>query len=425
MPDTVTEAYRDQMWSLVGVLPGLDGVRERALTKFSAAGLPSAKDEDWRYSDLRDLRASVFASTEKPTAPITLPPAIGEPAARLVFVNGLYNEELSDLGDLWQAASVRPLANHLMANMERATEISITDDGVGFLNTALLRDGLVLSIPAGIEIDEPVEIVHVMSGASKTAAHVRHLIELGEGASITLLEHFVGDDHNYWCNSVMQARVAEGATLHHIRLQEEGAAAIHTAKAFVNVGAGGNYTTCNISLGGDVARFEAHVRLLVDDATAFVDGIALASAGQSHDMYAHVDHRMPETTSDQVFRTVAAPRGKTSFQGKITVAKGAQKTIADQSFKALLLDRTAEANAKPELEIFADDVKCSHGATIGELDQKALFYLISRGIDPVTARQMLIDAFMDDALLRIQDEAIGDYVRERIANWMKSQASEE
>ena len=418
MPDTITKTYRDQVSSLVGIMPGLDGVREYAITKFDETGFPTTRHENWRYSDVKALRASAFAAASKVKEPTALPDAITETAARLVFINGLYCEDLSDLGDVWQAVSIRPLANHLMANFDRADDLISGDDAVSCLNTALMRDGLVLSIPAGVEIDEPIEILNIMTDAEGAAAHMRHLIELGEGAKATILERFIGDESAYWVNSVLQARVSEGASLSHYRLQEEGAHSVHTAKTFVNVGAEGRYNACNISLGGTTARFEAHVRLLVDGAHANIDGVALTGTGQSHDMLTHIDHRMPQTTSDQVYRTIADARGKSAFQGKVTVAKDAQLSNADQSFKALLLDRTAEANSKPELEIFADDVKCSHGATIGELDEKALFYLTSRGIDPATARQMLVAAFTDDALLSITDDTLSDAVRSRINAWM-------
>ncbi len=424
MPDAIIDAYRDQLWGLIGTLPGLDGVRERALNKFASAGFPSTRHEDWRYSDIKTLRTTPFDQMAAPMQAPDLPAPLTDVAARLVFVNGRFQESLSDMGDLLQAASVRPLANHLMANAERVDELNLGSDSINLLNTALMRDGFVLSIPAGIEIDEAIEIVHVSAGADHAAAHVRHLVEMGEGASATLLERFVGDDSAYWVNSLLQARVTEGATLTHIRMQEEGPAATHTATAIVSVGAGGNYHATNISLGSNLSRFEARVRLLADEANATVDGVALAGTGESHDMLVHVDHRMPNTTSDQVFRTVADARGKTSFQGKVTVAAGAQQVNADQSFKALLLDRTAEANAKPELEIFADDVKCSHGATVGELDDKALFYLTSRGIDPATARQMLVEAFSDEAFARTGNESLADSIRARVGQWMQNHTLE-
>jgi Fe-S cluster assembly protein SufD len=394
MQNELMAGYEAQADTLKGTVPGTDGLRVQALSDFGGRGFPTAKAEDWRYSDLKALRARVYglATAAKVDA---LPDALTATAARFVFVNGHYAEHLSDMGDLWQAAAVRPLANHFMSNPDRVDELVRGKDAVALLNTALLRDGIVISVPAGIEIDEPVEILHVMTDADGKAAHLRHVIELGEGAKLSVVERFIGDGTSYWSNVILQARVTEGATLEHVRLQEEGANALHTAKAYVSVDAEGRYHASQLSLGGKLARFEAHVRLLGEEADATVDGVALAATGQSHDTLTHVSHVVPAATSDQVFRTVADARGKSAFQGKVTVEKDAQQTNADQSFKALLFDRTGEANAKPELEIFADDVKCSHGATVGELDKKALFYLTSRGIDPVTARQMLVEALTE------------------------------
>ena len=418
MPDDLRAGYEKQMDSLLGTLPGTDYLRAQAIRAFGDQGFPAAKDENWRYSDIRSLKASVFSLAGSPAAAPTVPAALTEASARFVFVNGRYEEELSDMGDLWQAASIRPLANHFMSNAERAGELVCSGDAPTLLNTALMRDGIVLQIPAGIEIDDPIEIIHIMTDAAGAAAHTRHVIELGEGAAALIVERFIGDGSASWTNTLLQARVSEGASLRHVRLQEEGENAFHTAAAFVNVGAEGRYDCCNLSLGGRVARFEAHVKLMLDQSSAHIDGVALAATGQSHDTLTHISHNMPHTTSDQVFRTVADSRGKTSFQGKVTVAKDAQKVEADQSFKALVFDRTAEANAKPELEIFADDVKCSHGATVGDLDEKAIFYLTSRGIDPATARQMLVEAFTSQALERVGNDDIKATMMDKINAWM-------
>ena len=422
MQNELMTGYEAQATALKGTVPGTDALRTQALHDFGTRGFPTGKSEDWRYSDLKGLRSQVFSlATPSDTLP-EIAPALGVTAARFVFANGRYMERLSDMGDLWQAASIRPLANHFMSSTDRVGELVRGTDAPTLLNTALLRDGMVLSVPAGVEIDEPVEIIHVMTNAAGQAAHLRHVIELGEGAKLSVIERYIGDDSGYWTNVVLQARIAEGAKLEHLRLQEEGASAFHTGKSFVNVDTEGSYVCTSLSLGSKTARFEAHVRLLGEEAHATIDGVALAATGQSHDTLTHVSHVVPAATSDQIFRTVADSRGKTSFQGKVTVEKDAQQTAADQSFKALVFDRTGEANAKPELEIFADDVKCSHGATVGELDHKAIFYLTSRGIDPITARQMLVEAFTADALEHISAEDVKTTITDRINDWMQARA---
>ncbi len=417
MNEQVISGYKSQSLGLHGTIPGADQLREKAFSNFEAQGFPTKKSEDWRYSDMRQFHKQAYGLVDHAAKP-ELPDMLGETAARFVFINGRYSEDLSDLGDLWQAISIRPLANHFMSNEYRVNELITGTDAVSCLNTAMLRDGLVLSVPAGVEIDDPIEIVHVMSDASNQAAHVRHVVELGEYAAVSVIERFIGDDSAYWTNSVLQARVTEGAKLRHIRVQEDGANAVHTAKSYINLDGGSEYICTNVALGGKMSRFDAEVRILVDGAKAIVNGVALAGSGQSHDMHVHISHIAPHSSSDQVFRTVADSHGKTSFQGKITVAKDAQRTLADQSFKALIFDKTAEANAKPELEILADDVKCSHGATVGQLDDKAIFYLTSRGIDPETARQMLVAAFTAEALEKIEFDDIKEALSGRIATWM-------
>ncbi|MFC3052197.1 Fe-S cluster assembly protein SufD [Kordiimonas pumila] len=422
MDQHIIEGYKTQLDSLLGTVPGTDPLRLSAMKEFADKAFPTAKTENWRYSDIRSLNKDLYALAQPAPETPDLPDALSEVAARFVFVNGRYDETLSDLGDLWQAMPIRSLSNHFMSNPDRAGELVRGIDSVSLLNTALLRDGMVFSIPTGVEIDDPIEIIHIMTGTDKSAGHVRHVVELGEQASATIVEHFIGTDAHYWTNSLLQARVNEGAKLRHIHLQEEGKNAIHTAKAFVYLGAEADYQGTSIALGGKTSRFEVHARILADGAHAAINGVALAATGQSHDMLTQVEHTVPNATSDQVFRTVADSQGKTSFQGKIIVAKDAQKTEANQSFKALVFDKTAEANAKPELEILADDVKCSHGATVGQLDEKAIFYLTSRGIDPVTARQMLVEAFTTDALTTVGNADIEAALMARITGWMSARA---
>jgi Fe-S cluster assembly protein SufD len=420
MQEALFENYEKQVWELAGIVPGSEGVRMRALKQAVKLGLPTKRDEDWRYSDVKFLNDISFSISKKPKAiDVKQAPLSQDYAARLVFVNGYFDEDLSDYAELLEAVHVRPLANHFTSNPDRVDELVEGGDGVALLNTALMIGGMVISVPANTAVEKPVEILNYSTGTEQAASHIRHVLEIGEAASLNIIEHFVGGaiSGNYWNNSVIQARVSEGGSLTHQRVQEEGAHAYHTAKAHVSLDTGANYSCSNLMLGAKVSRFEGHVKVMGEDARATIDGVALAGKDQSHDILTNVRHMVPGSTSDQVVRTIADAFGKTAFQGKVIVDKDAQETEADQSFKALLFDRRGEANAKPELEILADDVKCSHGATVGELDEKAIFYLTSRGVDPVTARQILVSAFTADAFERVDDD-LKAVIAEKVAQWM-------
>jgi Fe-S cluster assembly protein SufD len=420
MQEALFENYEKQVWELAGIVPGSEGARMRALKQAAKLGLPTKRHEDWRYSDIKFLNDISFSISKKPTAAdIKQAPLTPSYAARLVFVNGYFDEDLSDYSELLEVVNLRPLANHFTSNPDRVDELVEGGDGVALLNTALMIGGMVISVPAGIVIENPVEILNYSTGTEQSASHIRHVLEIGESASVNIIEHFVGDaiSGNYWNNSVIQARVSEGGRLTHHRVQEEGTHAFHTAKTHVSLDAGANYSCSNLMLGAKISRFEGHVKVMGEGARATIDGVALAGKDQSHDILTNVRHMVPGSTSDQVVRTIADAFGKTAFQGKVIVDKDAQETEADQSFKALLFDRRGEANAKPELEILADDVKCSHGATVGELDEKAIFYLTSRGVDPVTARQILVSAFTADAFERVDGE-LNAVIAEKVAQWM-------
>ena len=415
---TVIEHYRAQATERLERVPYLTAERQSVLDRLLSEGMPGPRSEGWRYADTKAIRKTAFSWVATPaSSELDLEP-LPDTAGRIVLSNGGYCEESSDLFEVAQAITIRRLANHLEASGARVAELESGVDGTGYLNTALLTDGMVLVVPTGVEIDDPIEVVHVMCDADGQASHPRLVIEMGEAAKITIIERFVGDDSAYWINAVTQVRGSESSHLTHIRLQEAGSNAVITSAVHARLGAEAQYDGFAASLGAASARLSLYANIVSEGSRATMDGVALAGAGQVHDAYTHIKHQEGNATSDQVFRTVAAKRGKTSFTGKVTVAVDAQETEADQSFKALLLDRTGEANAKPELEILADDVKCSHGATVGELDEKALFYLTSRGIAPEEARRMLVEAFLGDAMVRIADLSAGEYVQNAVASWM-------
>ena len=417
MTDQLAPMYKEQVSALIGVIPALDAGREKALEDFSKIGIPGKKNENWRYSDLAALRKNAYppACHSKHKAP----DLDGDFAGKLVYVNGGLDEEQSFSGSAMQDVRVSHLSNLIAGNEKRADDLLHDGDGILLLNTALMREGFVLHIPAGITVEKPILIHHVVGSADGAALHLRHSIELGEGAKATIIECFSGDASTYWLNNVLQIRVSENAQLTHQRLLRDGDNAIHTGKCYIDLDAKSHYTAFTVTTGGRMERSESHVRMLGEQSYAKLDCIALAAPEQIHDIVTHVDHAVPNAVSEQMFRAVLAKKGKTAFQGKVTVRADAQHTLADQACNSILLERSAEANAKPELEIWADDVKCSHGATVGELDDKALFYLTARGIAPDDAKALLIEAFLEQVSARLDDETLKGLVDTSLHQWLE------
>lgn len=417
MTDQFAPTYTEQVNTLIGVIPALDAGRQDALKAFSKVGFPGKKDENWRYADLAPIRKNAYppASHSKHTAP----DLDGDFAGKLVYVNGGLDEEQSFSGSAMSDVRVSHLSNLIAGNEDRAKDLLHDGDGILLLNTALMREGFVLHIPAGVTVEKPILIHHVVGGADGAALHLRHSIELGEGATATIIECFSGDASAYWLNNVLQIRVSEGADLTHLRLLRDGDNAIHTGKCYVDLDADSRYTSFTVTTGGSMARSESHVRMLGEQSYAKLDCIALAAPKQIHDIVTHIDHAVPNAVSEQMFRAVLAKHSKTAFQGKVTVRADAQHTLADQTCNNILLERTAEANAKPELEIWADDVKCSHGATVGELDDKALFYLTARGIAPDDARALLVEAFLAQVSARLDSKLLKSLVDASLHQWLE------
>ena len=388
--------------SRISAVPDSAGARRAAFDAAKAAGLPARRDEDWRYADLRPLKSG-FTQTAVCKAAAT-DWISNVYAARLVLIDGILDTAQSDLKSLPDGVEITPDTN---------TGTAQARDSLAMLNTALMQGGIKLTVQQAIAA--PVEILHINTGDAG-GVHSKVTADVTAGAAVTLIERFIGTG---WSNPTMQIDLHTGATLDHVRLVEEDDTALHTGRTSVSLHTDTQYRATNIATGGASSRYEVSTTILGAGADAVINGVALATAGQTHDMLTRTDHTVGTTTSDQIFRTIAEKRGTSSFQGKIIVAEDAQKTEADQSFKALLLDRTGEANAKPELEIFADDVKCSHGATVGELDRNALFYFMSRGIDPLTAQTMLVEAFAGDALVAVEDNDLRTTLMDRISVWMQ------
>ena len=358
--------------------------------------LPTRKTEDWRWSDLSGLDA-LSAGHANDALPDLSAYWIDLDGPRLVFADGRFVEALSDRRGLTITA-VKSEPGHPLGDI--AAQKATT--------------GLWLTHTATMPSPGPIQIVHVASGG---ASHLSSRIELARDAHAEIVETHVGAG---WSNVTTTVALGEGARLMRtVRVLKTGGA--HTEFTLATVAQAASYTSATLVTGADSGRIEARIKLEGTGAFAEADGVVLARGDQTLDGFTRMIHAHPGGTSRQVWRSVADDRATASVAGRVEVARDAQKTDAEQSVKALLLARTATANAKPELEIFADDVKCAHGATVGELNRDALFYLQSRGIDPAAAKALLTRAFLGDALDRIGDETVREAVTADAIRWLEAE----
>jgi Fe-S cluster assembly protein SufD len=298
---------------------------------------------------------------------------------------------------------------------ERYRQRPGTEHVLATLNAAFTADGAWLKVADGARIAAPVHLVFLGSGRRDVAPQPRVVIDLGRGSDAVVVATFVDlGDAAGWVNSVVQADLAADARLRFLRLQEHGRSRAHTALFVADVAARAELSAGYLDLGGALIRNDVDVRLTAPGAAADVYGVLLAGEGQHADDHTRIDHLAPETRSDEAFRAVIGRRGRGVFNGKVVVHRDAQRIDARQSNDALLLSDQAEIDTKPELEIYADDVKCSHGSTVGELDPDHLFYLRSRGIGEVEARELLTTAFAATILERVQPDAVRERAAERL-----------
>lgn len=403
----------------------LSGYRRRSLARFAELGFPSRKSETWRYLDLRALEQKPMlpASGEQVASPAARSQlaeiGLGGAAYRLVLENGRFAPGLSSFaglpsgvwfGSMAAAIAERPdLVRPLLEAPGRDTARPFTA-----LNAAFFADGFVLDIAPRVALDRPVEIVHLTSGHASGSLHTRSLVALGESSRASVIESFTGIG-DYWRNDVTELRLASGAELARIVLIAEGVDALHFGDVLARLDAGARLSSFVLLLGGRTVRHEILVRSEGEGSRCDLNGAFLLSGRQEANILTTVEHAAPGGRTGEVFKGVAAGRAHGAFQGRITVRPGAQKVDAHQLSRNLVLGPRAAIDTKPELEIFADDVKCSHGAAVGDLDEAALFYLRARGIPGEEARRMLIAAFVEEAVELVEEPALREHLRARLA----------
>ena len=398
--------------ALRGSLPGDPAPRALAAAAFRAAGLPGGtqqrRSEAWKYTSLRPVAEAAFPGSAGGTGLLADLPALTAP--RLVFVDGRFDGAMSDTVPWFSSFADQPV----FGNQPRPDR-----DPLVALNTMLADDGAILRVPAGVDAGV-VQIVSLGTGAA--AFHPRHSLHLEPGATLAVLEIAIGEGA-YLHNPVTEITVGTGAHLTHVRLQEECVDAFHLSTIYADLAEGATYDGFSLVLGGRMTRTELHARMIGKNAIAHLNGAQLLSGTQHADFTSVVRHDAPHCTSRQTVKNVLNCRSRGVFQGRIEVARHAQKTDGYQMNQALLLSPDAEIDSKPELEIFADDVKCSHGATVGELDADQLFYLRSRGVPDSEARALLVRAFLAEALDLISNDAIRAALEQRVELWWKRQAA--
>lgn len=403
--------------------PWLNALRSEAAEHFAARGLPTRRVEAWKYTDLSPVAQASFSEPLTSVGgAVALPMALAP--ARVVFVDGRFRADLSSLGNL--PFPVTSLAQHLSMLEGRLGALARpTTEPFAALNTMLFEDGLLLTVPAGVD-GGVLEVLSVAAPSERPFAfHPRHLIRLEADAKLVIVERSLANESpRYLHNPVFEIEVAEGATLTHGRMQQEAPQAFHLSTIYATVAAGATYDNFTVAAGARLARNEIHAALTGPKAACHMNGAQLAGDGQVADTTTALDHAAPDCASRQTYKTVLTGRSRGVFQGKILVRKPAQKTDGYQMNQALLLSEQAEMDSKPQLEIYADDVKCSHGATVGALDPDQLFYLRARGIPQAEARAMLVEAFLHEAVETVSDETLRTALMQAVDGWWRAREAQ-
>ena len=425
------EACADAFEAVRRTAPAPDAVvdlRRRAFERFTALGMPTTRLEAWRFTNVAPIASTAFtlaAPAEREAAKAhTAPHVLPGVGAGLTFVNGRYVAPASDVSALPAGVEVLSLADVLAAdaNDTRAAVESHLASGAGIeneaftaLNTALLHDGAVVRVPADTVVEEPIQLLFITSpppGGEPVMTHPRVLLVIGENAQVRVVESYGGGDSPYLTNTVTEVIAGPGAVVDHYKLVRESLSAYHIGALHVRLGRAANFSSHAVTLGGAIVRNDALALLDGEGVECTLNGLYLANGRRLVDNHTTIHHAQPHCSSHELYKGILDGEARAVFNGKIIVAIDAQKTDAKQTNKALLLSEDAQINTKPELEIFADDVKCTHGATVGQLDGDALFYLRARGLGLEQARSVLIHAFAGDLLSHIAIEPIRDQLDE-------------
>ena len=407
-------------------LPGAAETRAAAFARFSKAGLPSRRVESYHYTDVRSLMRTVApesrsevvdSKSEKKSTTLDCKTAFAFPETSCIaFTNGV----MSSADTLPAGVTITPLGEALRAGaVELNAAMGVASDTVVDLNAALCRDGVAISVTGVVE--KPLHLAFVEAFAAAASTLPRVIIQVANGANFTLVESHEGPDGiAYQKNAVVELIVGDGAKVEHIRINEAGDKALVLSTLAATLGAESDLMSLNFSSGGEVSRHQSFVTYAGENAKLRLNGVTMLNARQHCDNTLVVDHAVPHGESRELFRAAIDGEAQGVFQGKIIVRPHAQKTDGQMASNALLLSDEAAMSNKPELEIFADDVVCAHGATCGALDENQLFYLMARGLPRAEAEALLVEAFLDEALEPITFEPLREALQAKVSVWLSA-----
>jgi Fe-S cluster assembly protein SufD len=394
----------------------LQDLRQRGRERFATFGLPSRRQEEWRFTRLKGIEEEIFQPPDVVASRVDISPWRVSDAHLLVFVDGIFSPEVSDVSDLPDGVVVSNLVLATASESKAVSEHLGSLAGLELhpfaaLNTALVADGAFIHLPAGVELERPIQLVFVSGSEGRSTLSAPRILIVAEAASrATVVEQYLGDGGASLSCPVSEIVLAEDAVLDHVVVQEEEISAHHLAVRQIRLAAASRYSAQTLSLGGALTRSDIGVVLDGEGVEASLDGLYLADGVQQADTHLTVRHARPDCSSHQLYKGILAGSARAVFNGRIIVDQDAQKTDANQSNRNLLLSDSATVHSNPQLEIFADDVRCTHGSTVGRLDEEAVFYLRSRGIARDEAIRMLTLAFAREVLERVPVEAL----RERL-----------
>jgi Fe-S cluster assembly protein SufD len=413
-------------------------LRKVAMSKFQSLGFPTSRrgNEEWKYTDIGPIAKTTFRSLDSNALPQVDAAdvdriSLGEPGwSQLVFVNGGYSEELSSVSSLPAGVMVVNLVEAMrstpdLVQAHLSLHAGYEANAFTALNTAFVHEGAFVHIPEGIQVDEPIRLLFLSMSQEETVTQSRVLIVAGKNSKAAIIESYAGiSDGRYFSNAVTEIVVGDGSTVEYYKIQQQSEKAFHITTTEVALGKDSHFSSINIDLGGKLTRNDLNVLTEGEGSSSMLNGLYLVNGTQHVDNQVIIDHAKPYTTSRELYKGILDGKSRSVFHGSIIVREGAVKVNANQVDKNLLLSDQAEADTKPAFWVYCDDVKCGHGAACGQMDEAALFYMRSRGIDEEKARGLLTRAFVSEIIESISNESLRGQVdvlvQTKLQEWLVS-----